>query len=524
MKKTAACLMLASLLAAAGCAKKAGGAEAAPSPSPSPSPSPAPLVADSGDAVTRGDSVFTLNWNPDAGLNPYSCADADNLLLCGLVYETLFAVNRDYTFRPVLVSEWSCDGEAMSFDFAIKAGVSFHDGSELTVWDALYSLNTARSSARYKSRLRAVSEAWVEGGRLHVRLSRPDADFPALLDIPVIKDGSAGASTPPGTGPYLPGEYAGAVFLKAFERHRDCESLPFRRIYLSQYPPEELVAAYEEELIDLVVSDFYEPGSPEFKGSGEVRKLDTTVMHYIGVNAERPFLADAGRRKLVSTAIGREALASEIIGGQAALLPVSPASRYYYEDIAASSVYPDLSGALVKNLTEDYDGDGLLEYLDGTPRDFTLVFIACTEDPANLMAARRAAADLRAAGFDVKLRELDRRAFGDALYLGDFDLYYGTIRLKADFDLGELLSYGGSASWGLADLALTPLISRFMAASGDGKTEAAREIYAYIADTCPIIPLAFEQQLLLTHRGAVTGLNPTWQNVFDGIAGWKAAF
>jgi peptide/nickel transport system substrate-binding protein len=483
-----------------------------------PFPTTTPFVSARAGKEAHRDTVFTVDYNFSAGLNPYSCSDGTNLILTGLVYEPLFAVARDFSYEPVLVSDWSGDG--VDFQFTIKSGVVFHDGSELTVWDALYSVNLARASARFKTRLSIISEAWIENGRLNIALNTQDADFPVLLDIPVVKDGGGYEDVPAGTGPYRLGEYGGAVFLKAFEAHRDYGSLPLGRIYLKEYEPEELVAAYEEELIDLVVTNPFELGEPEFGGSSELRKVDTTVLHYLGVNGESPFFAEFGRRRLVASAIDREGLAEDIIGGRAALLPVSPASKYYFGDIAEKAVFRDLPAALIENLTEDYDGDGVLEYLDGGVRELTLRFIACNEDPARLMAARKAASDLKAAGFDVDFRELGRQAFFDALYLGDFDLYYGEIRLKADFDLGQLLSPGGGASYGLADPSIAGLIRGFLAASGEAKEAAARELYSHIAETCPLIPLAFEQEQVLVHRGRVSGMEPTCQNVFNGIAGW----
>ena len=77
--------------------------------------------------------------------------------------------------------------------------------------------------------------------------------------------------------------------------------------------------------------------------------------------------------------------------------------------------------------------------------------MVCNEDPAKLLTARAIAKQLESYGIDVRLRELTRNKFFDALYLGDYDLYYAEIRLKADFDLSELLSYGGTASYGLTD-------------------------------------------------------------------------
>jgi peptide/nickel transport system substrate-binding protein len=508
-------LPLALLLLLTGCAAPKNAA-AVPDSAPLPSPTPFGLTQSADKPHT--DSVFTLNYSPSSPLNPYTTLNKDNLLLTGLIYEPLFKVTKDFSFEPVLVSDWELkDGY---YRFTIKSGVKFHNGAEITAWDMLYSVNTARSSDRYRSRLSVISSAWVDNGKLCISLYREDTDFPVLLDIPVIQDGCGYLDTPAGTGPYYLSGDNTASFLKAFEGYRAYEKLPLQRIYLAEYSPEESVTAYEEGMLDLAVMNPYEPSEPEYHGSSEVRRLDTTDLHYLGVNGESPFFDTHKRRRLVSSVIDREELAADIIGGTPAYLPVSTASKYYDEDIASAGVYKDIPAAKIDSLTEDYDGDGILEYLDGESRELTLNFIACNEDYPKLTSARRVADDLRKAGFDVNFRELNRKAFFDALYLGDFDLYYGEIWLRADFDLSQLLSPGGECSYGLTDNTITGLIQAFLAADGEDKTAAARALFSHIAETCPIIPLAFEQTHLLTHRGVVTGLNPTWQNPFNDITAW----
>lgn len=492
-----------------------------PSSTPEPSPKATPLQAEFRPDMSRVDNVFTLNYKAQAGLNPYSCTDKDNLLLCQLIFEPLFQVKSDFSYEPVLVESYSGDG--INFEFKIRSDITFHDGSPISVWDAMYSVITARDSKRYQGRFKSIRDVWVEGGNLRISLSQANTDFPLLLDIPVIRDGAAYTDYPAGTGPYLLGEYEGTIFLEAFKGHRDYDRLPINRIYLKEHSVEELVTAYEEAFIDLVTADPFEAGEPDFGGNSELRKLDTTVLHYLGVNGKSEFLSsDPKRRRLIASMLNRSELAGKYIGGIEALLPVNPASAYYFKDIASGSVYKDIPAALIDSLTEDYDGDGKLEYVDsGEVKDFSLSLVVCNEDPAKLLTARAIAKQLESYGIDVRLRELTRNKFFDALYLGDYDLYYAEIRLKADFDLSELLSYGGTASYGLTDGEIGGKIRAFLAASGEDKITAAHSLYSYLAATCPLIPIAFEQLNLYTHRGAVTGLSPLASNVFYKITEWK---
>ncbi len=494
-----------------------GGKEQSNSPAPLPSPTVSPLYSGVKTDLPHVDNIFTLNYKAEAGLNPYSCTDKDNLLLCQLIFEPLFQVREDFSYEPVLVESYSGDG--VNFQFRIKTGITFQDGNEISIWDAM-----ARESLRYGSRLKCIKNVWVENGSLIVSLNQTIADFPVLLDIPVIRDGAGYTDRPAGTGPYLLAELGAAVFLKAYDGYRDYDRLPINRIYLKDYTAEEIASAYEEAFVDLAVIDPFEKNEPQLGGNSELRRLDTTVMHYLGVNGNSEFFSSYNRRRLISSMLDRAALADKYIGGAEALLPVSPASKYYFNDIAQGSIYKDLPAALIENLTEDYDADGQLEYIqDGEIKEFSLTLIVCREDPAKLLTARAIAKQLGSCGITINLKELTENQFFDALYLGEYDLYYAEMRLKADFDLSELLSYGGSASYGLSDGSISGKIRSFLAASGEEKLEPARELYTYIASTCPLMPIAFEQLELYTHRGAVTGLQPTAANVFYNITEWKVS-
>ena len=85
------------------------------------------------------DDIFALNCNMSAGLNPYYTDSSYNVELIPLMYESLFAVNEDFSYENVLCETFSTeDGKVYRFD--VKKGVKFHDGSELTAADVAYSL------------------------------------------------------------------------------------------------------------------------------------------------------------------------------------------------------------------------------------------------------------------------------------------------------------------------------------------------------------------------------------------------
>ena len=134
-----------------------------------------------------------------------------------LVYEGLFTLDESFGFTPLLCEDWwTTDGTY--FTFTIKDGVSFHDGSPLTAYDAVYSLNQARHTAAYGSRFTTMSGiSAADAKTFSISLSKANMLFPALLDVPVIKEGTVGETNPAGTGPYTLAHREDYYYLTAFK-------------------------------------------------------------------------------------------------------------------------------------------------------------------------------------------------------------------------------------------------------------------------------------------------------------------
>lgn len=82
---------------------------------------------------------------PKASLDPRewqagSVESATNEILAALVYDRLVTLDNYGRFRPVLATEWSHDASNKRWQFTIRAGVKFSDGSPLTVADVVAAL------------------------------------------------------------------------------------------------------------------------------------------------------------------------------------------------------------------------------------------------------------------------------------------------------------------------------------------------------------------------------------------------
>ena len=115
--------------------------------------------------------------------------------------------------------------------------------------------------------------------------------------------------------------------------------------------------------------------------------------------------------------------------------------------------------------------------------------------------------------------ELPWEEYLAALELGDFDLYYGEVKLTADWDLRELIGTGGLLNYGGYTNEVTDQLLEEFSTAAD-RESAARALFAHLRNTMPIAPVCFRSTAVLTYPGVVEGLAPRAGDTFFGIENW----
>ena len=516
MKRILLLVLALTLLCACGLTAPA----ATPAPTPSPDYPESPPVPTARQIASPedwpDDGKFTLRYADDSTLNPYSCGTEVNRLLSSLLYEPLIRVSADFQPESALCVDWTTSDGGRSFELTMRENILFSDGSEMTYWDLLYSLNRAKEETSfYAGRLKNIEDISWTGEKLRITLSSPQPDYPVLLDVPIVKEGSAYRSLPVGTGPYEYHEDESGAYLSPNPYSPDAGSLPFQRIELKYFSVEELASAFASGEVDLLVSDPGVMGQSSFEG-GIRRSLPTTILYYLGINPSCEALSDPARRRLVNASINRGSL-SGILGGDSTFTPLHPLLDICDEDAARSWIPSDFGAYCIEILTEDYNGDGVLEYFrDGVPTDFVFKLLVCSENDMATAAARSIADDLKNKGIRTELRLLSETEFLQAVKRRDYDMFLGSMRLTADFDLSPLYrDYG--------DDMLLKLSQDLRAAEGEERRTIVSELCSYSAECCRVIPLVFQRRVIYSRQGSVQGIDPSWTDPFRNITAWVAA-
>lgn len=435
---------------------------------------------------------FSLPYAPGQSLDPIDCPDGPQQTVASLLCEGLFRLSPGLEVEDLLCESYAYDPERYTYTFTLRDGVLFSDGSPLTARDVRSALERARQSERYGARLAQVASVSARDGVVTVTLSGPNTGFPALLDIPIAKESGG---TVLGTGPYVLSQDENGACLTANPAWWQGGGQPVERIGLVEAVDRDTVLYhFSSHEVQLVAADLTGTDPAVFTGSVGQWEADTTIMQYLGFNTASPALGSDALRRAIGESINRQHIVSGFLSGhgRAAQFPVSPLSPLYPEALETHFSADALSRAVGQLGTSEH----------------ILTLLVNEENGFKTAVAEDLAASFTAAGLPVETRVLPWEEYAAALAAGDFDLYYGEVRLTADWDLSPLLATGGALNYGgWADETTDRLLAAYSAA-GD-RAAAMEALCAYLQQCAPILPVCFKSTSVLTQSDVLEGLTPT---------------
>lgn len=456
-------------------------------------------------------AAFSLPYHRDHTLDPVTCGEGVQETVASLLCEPLFRLDESFQPVPLLCESWQWDDAGLVCTMTLREDVLFSDGSPLTARDASETLQRAMTSERYAYRLRNVADVAVSrGGELVVTLTAPNRGLPALLDIPIVKRTTAAQRVPVGTGPYQLLEENGQAYLQARPDWWQGKTLPVDVIPLVHAKDRDTARyLFTARRVELLAAD---PTDDPSLVSGQAQSVSqpTAIMQFIGFNtAPDRLFADAGLRALFSQGIDRETLVNAQLAklAQAAQFPLSPLSSLYPAELEQTYSQEETLAAL-RQAGQD----------TGERKELTL--LVSGDDAFRSASARFIAEELSLLDWNITVSQLPWEEYLAALEAGEFDLYFGEVRLTADWDLTDLVGTDGPLNYGRYSSQVTDTLMELYLAS-DKQAESAARLYSHLRNTAPIAPVCFKNYAVLTHPDVVEGLSPAPSNVFHGLENWR---
>lgn len=457
--------------------------------------------------------AFGVAYSSTTTLNPITAVSRLNLELAPLMYEGLYEIKPDFTAEAVLAESAVRDG--LVWTIKLKRGVTMSDGEPLTATDVVYSLELARGSERYAARLAPIVSAMVIDERtVSIATSTEIGRLELLLDVPMIRAGSADEFAPAGSGLYTYFATEEGSYLRVSDARRG--EVEITRIELVDTPEAELmISSFEQGTVSIASSDPTATDRIDYGGDYEEWSYATANLLYLSFSST----LDAPLRAILAESIERADIADVDLEGAADAVryPISPATELGAEQDLDWS--PADSRASLEALGAERDDEGFLAI--GGKR-ITVRLLVAEENSYKNAAALRIAEGWRQLGIDVQLTQLGYTDYLAALRRGDFDAALCETQLTADFALDALVGTDGSLNFGAhSDEVLDALLLAYRAANADGIERAADDLYDYLRDNAPIAAIAFERHALLAKRGAVSAADPAPHDLYHGIETWE---
>ncbi|QHC69406.1 ABC transporter substrate-binding protein [Rathayibacter sp. VKM Ac-2801] len=483
-------------------------------------------------------------------LDPHVGGNYPQALLATQVLESLVSRDADGAITPWLAESWTVSDDALSYDFTLREGVTFTDGTALDAEAVAANIAhlqdpATKSSTGYLAVAKVASVTAVSPTVARFTLTAPDSALLESLAQPwtaiespagIARGEEANCEAPVGTGPFTVSEWVKQdhVTLTRNEAYDastgptgDGHEGPAHLASITwRFIPDSATryAALQSGEVDVLdnaqpdtlkaatgASDLVELDAPR---PGSVNRLELN-------SGQAPFDDESVREAFVRGVGVNDAIDSLFFGtAERSYSPLSSREATAYSDPSLfEDAGSDSETAAAEELLEkagwvDSDGDGVREK-DGTP--LVLRFPVSTNQsiPAEQSLFEQIQASAKTLGFDVRISLLDLSSWYTALASNEYELVSAPYTKVGPDVLRILYSSSGitPAPSGyfanhaqIADPALDSLLEQASATTDeDARADLYEQAQRIVLEGYWILPL-YDQQNHYLHRSAVQGL------------------
>jgi len=149
---------------------------------------------------------ISVSSEPDS-LFPWKSASSDTKAIIYNIYDSLTFFDADGKIIPSVAKSWSVSDDGLTYTFNLENKIKFHDGSDLTEKDVLYTYKNMAGLDGYtvtNDSMKIVEKVESPAaGVVVITLKSPSSEFVNLCaTCPIVKDGATADDPIIGSGPY----------------------------------------------------------------------------------------------------------------------------------------------------------------------------------------------------------------------------------------------------------------------------------------------------------------------------------
>jgi peptide/nickel transport system substrate-binding protein len=478
-------------------------------------------------AVTRAHAqssgVLRAGLDVDAGTgDPRLTNDTSGFRLMDLVFDGLVVLDSTLVPQPALATSWD-NPDPTTWVFHLRQGVKFHDGTDLTADDVVYTFETILDE-NFAAPFRALyapitSVTATDPQTVQFKLKEPYAPFLSYMDMAIVpkhvaEDASKDfANNPVGTG---------AFKFVSWERNSKIE-LTANADYWNGAPklsgvqlfiiPDNTVRATALETGDLDL--IHSPLSPQdvahLKEVDGVTVSEQTALGYtyLNFNTKDPVLSDVNVRRALAHLVDKNTISQDIyesmdIPGKSPLVP----GTWWYADVADQAYDPAAAAKLLTDAGWAKNADGVYEK-DG--QKLTIVLKTHSEDPNRIQILEFLQNVFKEHGVDASVETTEWPTYIAAVQQHDYQIaLIGWLRLiDPDYAMYAQFRCDGGLNWGgYCDPKLDDLLAQGRAnADQTQRAELYQQVATTVVDQVYYDVLLYQGYIVAT-RDNVTGFVP----------------
>ena len=365
-----------------------------------------------GTPVPGGSVVYGMTQDL-ASLDPHVDTDAGTRDVVFNLYEGLVKPTSDGGFIPAVASDYIISDDAKTYTFTLRDGITFHDGTPVTIEDVKYSIDRyAEIQGESSAFSSLVDSVEVQDDKtLVVNLKESYSEFLPMMTIAIIPQSNEDpAGNPIGTGPfkyvsYTPGQN---LELEKYDGYWQ-EGVPSLDSVEFKFIADVDTAFVELQAGTIDILKYLTSAQAETLGDDyNIVQGSMNLVHAMYLNSAYEPLSKTEVRQALCYAVDRDAINNFIFGGKSHIIGshMIPAMSKYYEPEAETVYSYDPEKA--KELLADAG------YADG----FDLEITVPSSYSQHVDSAQIIADELSEVGINVTLNQVEWSTWLQDVYKG----------------------------------------------------------------------------------------------------------
>lgn len=461
------------------------------------------------NAVKEANETLKVHCYAHDNLNPLINNNETNMQMLRLVFESLVECDETQKAKLLLADSYSVSSDGLVWTVKLKKGIKWHDGTDFTADDVLYTYNFVIENADTTPYAINVSNIEYVNAtsdlEINFKLATPQANFVNLLEIPIIKAQGGSDFKAVGTGPYVYSHTKNKiVYLTAYDNWHGGKPV-IKKIEAKILPDiETSISAYVSKEIDVVtVNSGNGLGDYTSNSDNAIADYPSNNFNFIGINTNAEPLSNRLFRKAIAHAIDKDAINSEVLLSHGSVANSCIHSKWWVYNPGVTKY--------------DYSQDKAVNVLNDVKKNMKLSSVSLMVNADNGdkgKVAEMIKENLADCGITLVVEYVDWATFNERIAMGNYQMYLGTVKYSAEINPQYVITN--------PSVALQKLFMELQSQTTEEEIKKKYfEIQEKIALDINIIPLYFDVNMLMYNKRIEGQFNPYRINVFNGIKGVK---